>query len=96
MELKALTDVAHFFAIDVSNSVVTCRLASSALTVRPEPALVRRVVTSSLKNPLNTAGMIIYAVDYTPRNFRKFRQEVPTNPPFRWKHSTMFNFMILK
>ena len=49
MKLNGQTGVAHFFAIDVSNSMVSCRLSISALTVRPEPAIVRRVVRSSLK-----------------------------------------------
>lgn len=58
LKLKGQTDVAHFFVIDVSNSMVSCRLSNSALTVRPEPALVRRVVRSSLKT-FEYANMII-------------------------------------
>lgn len=44
------TGVAHFLLIDCSNSIVIAKLSSRDLTVRFEPAFVRRVVTSSLRS----------------------------------------------
>jgi len=43
------TGVAHFLLIDCSNSIVIAKLSRRDLTVRFEPAFVRRVVTSSLR-----------------------------------------------
>ena len=40
-----LTGVAHFLAIEASNSVVICRLSSRAFTVKDEPIFVKSVVT---------------------------------------------------
>ena len=73
MKLKGQTGVAHFFAIDDSNSRVSCRLSNSALTVRPEPALVRRVVRSSLKiiEYVNTTIMQSTTHLVIPANFAK-------------------------